>query len=104
MFIKNGGFKKHSRIISYVQPNIYVQPIGGTINVGDDYTFTINARGSLDLTYQWYKNSFPLFGETNSYLKITNAQTSDASNYYCSVTNNRNTINSNIVQLEVISV
>jgi hypothetical protein len=104
MFIKNGSFKKITHIISYVQPKIYIQPVGGTINVGNNYTFFINARGSIELTYQWYKNNFPLFGETKNSLTITNAQISDTSNYYCSVTNKNNTIQSDAAQLNVVTV
>jgi hypothetical protein len=104
MYIKNGQFRKHKYIISYVPPNIYLQPIGGTRKSGDSFTFNIKARGSNPLTYQWYRNSLPIFGETTDTLSIPslNAQIDDGL-YYCTVTNNKYSIDSDLVRLNVLT-
>jgi alpha-tubulin suppressor-like RCC1 family protein len=102
MFIKNGSYKKHTHIISYVPPTIITQPVGGTKNVGSSHKFTILAKGSRPLTYQWYKNSTIIVGETSKELNLTNLQVSDDANYYCEVRNNGYLITSNTVKLTVL--
>ena len=37
MFIKNGSYKKHTHIISYVPPTIITQPVGGTRSTGSSF-------------------------------------------------------------------
>jgi alpha-tubulin suppressor-like RCC1 family protein len=102
MFIKNGSFKKYTHIISYVPSTIFSQPTGGTKNVGSDYTFTISARGSKPLTYQWYKNGSIISGENTNELNLTNLQLTDDANYYCKVSNNGYSIDSNTAKLNVL--
>ena len=102
MFIKNGSYKKHTHIISYVPPTIITQPVGGTKNVGSDFKFTISVKGSRPLNYQWFRNQFPILNENSKDLNLTNIQTTDDGNYYCEVSNNGYVINSDIVQLTVL--
>ena len=102
MFIKNGSYKKHTHIISYVPPTIITQPVGGTRSTGSSFKFTISARGSRTLTYQWYKNTSPILNETSNELNLTNLQLSDDDNYYCIVSNHGYSIISNIVKLNVL--
>jgi hypothetical protein len=102
MFIKNGSYKKHTHIISYVPPTIINQPIGGTKSQGNDFTFTISARGSAPLTYQWYKNFSPILNETTNQLILTNLQLIDSGNYYCELINNGYLVESDIVNLNVL--
>jgi alpha-tubulin suppressor-like RCC1 family protein len=102
MFIKNGSFKKYTHIISYVPPTIIIQPRGDIKNVGSDYTFTISARGSRPLTYQWYKNDNPILTETSNQLILTNLQISDDGSYFCEVRNNGYLLESDIVDLAVV--
>jgi hypothetical protein len=102
MFIKNGSFKKYTHIISYVPPTIISQPIGDIKNVGSDYTFTISAKGSKPLTYQWYKNYDPILNETTNELILSNLQLSDDGSYFCEVQNNGYLVESDIVDLTVI--
>jgi hypothetical protein len=103
MYIKNGQFRKHKYIISYVPPDIYLQPIGGTKKSGQSFTFKIKARGSAPLTYQWYVNNFPIFGATSNVLTIPFLQPSDDGLYYCRVENHKYPIDSNTVKLNVFS-
>jgi hypothetical protein len=102
MFIKNGSYKKHTHIISYVPPTIIIQPVGDIKNVGSDYTFTISAKGSNPLTYQWYKDYNPILNETTNQLILTNLLISDDGSYFCEVRNNGYLLESDIVDLTVI--
>ncbi|MCP4520859.1 MAG: T9SS type B sorting domain-containing protein [Cytophagales bacterium] len=61
-------------------PLINTEPQNLTICQGEDATFTVSATGS-DLSYQWYKGTQVLTGETQTTLTITNAATSDAGDY-----------------------
>jgi len=102
MFIKNGSFKNITHIISYVPPFITVQLLSGTAFSGQDYTFKIKVRGSKPITYQWYKNNFPLINKTNSELLIEDVTSSDQAYYYCKISNNGHYVESNVVPLSVI--
>lgn len=102
MYIKNGCFRKYKYIISYVQPKIYEQPTDGYVQAGDNFKFSLKVRGSPPLTYQWYKNDFPLFGETTNELLLTDIQEINNGKYYCEVKNNKNTIESRNALLSVI--
>jgi hypothetical protein len=99
MFIKNGSFIKLNHIISYVPPIITQQPVGNFLRLGDNYQFYIKLEGSKPLLYQWYRNNFPLSGETTSSLFINNFSLSDVGDYYCKAGNKRYLINSDIVSL-----
>ena len=102
MFIKNGSFKKHTHIISYVPPTIITQPVGGIKNVGANFKFTISARGSRPLTYQWYKNYDPILNETSNELILSSLQITDDGSYFCEVRNNGHLVESDIVDLTVV--
>jgi hypothetical protein len=102
MFIKNGSFKKYTHIISYVPPTIIIQPVGDIKNVGSDYTFTISAKGSNPLTYQWFKDYNPILNETTNQLILTNLLLSADGSYFCEVRNNGYLLESDIVDLTVI--
>lgn len=103
MFIKNGSFKKYTHIITYVPVEIIQQPLSGVASLSGTFTFTIQTKGSAPITYQWYRNNFPLAGQTTDTLTLSNIQLSNDANYYCIVENTRYLINSNSVRLSVIS-
>ena len=87
-----------------VPPTIVVQPVGGTVTAGSDYTFTFEATGSAPLTYQWFKNSTSITGATATTLTITSASLSDAGNYNAIVNNPSSiAVSTNTVQLVVTS-
>jgi alpha-tubulin suppressor-like RCC1 family protein len=102
MFIKNGSFKKYTHIITYVPPTINTQPVGETKNVGSDFKLKIAAQGSRPLTYQWFKNGFPIANQTSEELNLTNLQLTDDANYYCEVRNNGYLVTSKTVKLDVL--
>jgi sugar lactone lactonase YvrE len=56
------------------------------IAVGGSITLAANATGS-GLSYQWYLNSQPISGATNSTLAITNFSSANAGTYTVTVTN-----------------
>jgi hypothetical protein len=84
-----------------VPPTIVVQPVGATIAVGSDYTFNVEATGSLPLSYQWYRNSTAVEGQTSTSFTIISASVSDTNNYSVNVFNDGGSMPSNIVQLTV---
>ena len=84
-------------------PSITVQPISGTITVGGDYVFLVEATGSLPLNYQWYKDGNQLAAATSNTYSVTSASLSD-SGAYTAVVNNASSspVSSNTAQLTVI--
>ena len=86
-----------------VPPTITVQPVGGTINVGSDYTFNVSATGTEPLGYQWYKNGSVVTGETNTTYTIVSASLNDGGNYNVVVSNAGGIATSNSVTLTISS-
>jgi len=84
-------------------PSITVQPISGTITVGGDYVFLVEATGSLPLNYQWYKDGNQLTAATSNTYSVLSASLSD-SGAYTAVVNNASSspVSSNTAQLTVI--
>ena len=74
-------------------PTITQQPQPQTVAPGGTATFTVAASGAGTLTYQWQKNQANLSngghyaGATTTTLTITNADSNDAANYRCVVSN-----------------
>jgi hypothetical protein len=86
-----------------VPPTITVQPVGGTINVGSDYTFNVTATGTEPLGYQWYKNGSVVTEETNTTYTIVSASLNDGGNYNVVVSNAGGIIMSNSATLTISS-
>jgi hypothetical protein len=102
MYFTTGKYIKPSNIISYVPTSIVVQPIGDTISIGSDYTFSVEVIGSPPFYYKWYKNNIPIVSGTNKQLSIYNATSNDDASYYCVISNDKYSVQSNTVQLNVI--
>ena len=68
-------------------PAITSQPVGGTVNPGDDFTFSATATGNPPPAYQWRFNGTPLSGKTNGTLTLTNLQPSQSGPYDVVLTN-----------------
>ncbi|MBL8764594.1 MAG: immunoglobulin domain-containing protein [Phycisphaerae bacterium] len=66
-------------------PSIGGNPVGGTVHVGDPFTFTVSATGT-GLTYQWRKNTVNIGGATSTSYSIASATLADAGSYDCVVT------------------
>ena len=72
------------------------------MSLGQNVTFSVNAGGTLPLTYQWYYNTNTLLSVgTNSTLTLTNVQPSDAGGYSVIVTNSYGSATSVVAQLTV---
>ncbi len=75
-------------------PVVTLQPVGGMIDVGDNFVFTcdgdISPGGGADLRFQWEKGRVPygpvINGPGPVQLVITNAQPTDTGWYRCKIT------------------
>jgi hypothetical protein len=106
MYIK-GTYIQPSIIIAFVPPFTIIQPVGGTIKEGNNFTLSVRVIGSPPFTYKWYKNNVPITnGGDNPDLIITNAGLNDDAYYYCRISNNSSinsyTTNSDTVKLNVL--
>ena len=101
MFIKTGKIIKYKHIISYVAPTIIQQPKGGIIKSGSLYILDVYLNNYKGLSFQWYKDSFPINGETTNKYTITSASSADTASYFCRVKYKNLSWNSNIVNLVV---
>lgn len=97
-----GTYIKPNIIISYVPPFTIIQPVGAIIPKGYDYTFRVEAIGTPPFAYKWYKNGVLLETETQNYLTIINATETDTANYYCVISNNSYSTQSDTVELLVL--
>lgn len=103
MFIKNGEFRKHTHIISYVPPFIIEQPTGGITELNSSFELKTRVRGSLPISYQWYRNDVLIDGETENTLLFLSCQPEDNGDYFCVISNNKTILYTNVVNLNVIS-
>lgn len=82
-------------------PSIMSQPSPLSTESGGSATFTVNAAGTLPLTYQWYSESGPLTGQTNLSLLISVATTNQSGNYFVVISNSFGMVTSTVVSLTV---
>jgi hypothetical protein len=82
-----------AELVVNVPPEILAQPESQTAIVGGNVTFTVTARGTAPLTYQWRKdgvdltNGSSISGADSAALTIAPAGYSDAGNYSVSIAN-----------------
>jgi len=67
----------------FPETSINVQPEGGILCEGGDFTLSVDAAGQA-LSYQWEKDGLPV-GSNSQILNINNAQIHDSGDYYCIV-------------------
>ncbi|MCP4521661.1 MAG: hypothetical protein GY827_08225, partial [Cytophagales bacterium] len=67
------------------EPTIDTEPENVTVCEGKEATFTISASGD-DLTYQWYKGTQKLSGETKATLTIASVASENVGDYYVIIT------------------
>ena len=70
-----------------VAPTIASSPASATVTAGNSASFSVVANGTAPLAYQWLKNGSAISGASSATYTIASAQTSDAANYSCTVTN-----------------
>ncbi len=86
---------------SGVPPVITQQPVSGTVNLGNAFTNTVAATGSI-VGYQWYKDNVKLTGRTNTTLVFNPVVATNAStNYYVVVSSLYTSVTSTVVSLTV---
>lgn len=66
---------------------IAVQPVGGTVNEGQSFTFSVQANGAPPLTYQWYLGVNPITDATNASYHIASAASANEGDYHVVVNN-----------------
>lgn len=83
-------------------PTIVSQPRASTTALaGGAVSLTAAANGFPEPTYQWYKGSTPLSGQTGTSLVLTNLQAGDAGAYHLVATNSVNSATSSDATLVV---
>jgi hypothetical protein len=83
-------------------PSIQADPQDQSVFIGDTVSFTVQAAGLGNLSYQWHAGVTDLPGKTNSTLTLTNVQQSQAGSYSVTVRNFANgVVDSQIANLSV---
>ena len=67
-------------------PTITAQPVGKTVAVGTNVTFSVGANGNGQLQYQWRFNGVNISGATASSLTLSNVQEEQSGDYTVVVT------------------
>lgn len=70
-----------------IPPCIFTPPASQTVTAGSNATLSVQAGGSVPLSYQWLFNGADLPNATNALLALTNIQFSQAGAYSARVTN-----------------
>jgi pectate lyase len=87
---------------STAPPSIINDLTNQAVSLGQNVTFSVDAGGTLPLTYLWYYNTNTLLSAgTNSTLTLTDVQLSDAGGYSVIVTNSYGSATSIVAQLTV---
>ena len=84
-----------------VAPTIATQPVGQTVIVGGNVSFTVTANGTAPFSYQWRKGGSAIGGATSPTLALSNVQAGDAGDYDVVVTNSVSSATSAIASLTV---
>ncbi len=84
-----------------IPPAITVQPTSLSVLQNAAAVFSITATGTPAPTYQWKFNGTSISGATETSYSIASAQTANAGNYTCVVTNAAGSVTSNIATLTV---
>jgi hypothetical protein len=83
-------------------PAIINQPTNQIVTAGQNAIFTVGANGNAPFSYQWQFNATnALARATNVLLTITNAQSTNAGNYYVVVTDSFGSVTSTVATLTV---
>jgi sugar lactone lactonase YvrE len=85
-----------------VAPAITVQPVGGTIALGQNANFSVTATGTA-LAYQWSRDGAAIGGATNASLTLTGVQYGNAGNYTVTVSNSIGSVTSAAAPLLILT-
>ena len=84
-----------------VAPTIAASPLSATVTAGSAVSFSVVANGTAPLAYQWLKGSAAIAGATSATYTIASAQSGDAGNYACTVSNSVGSVTSSTAALTV---
>jgi hypothetical protein len=101
----NGGGAETSNIVTLTVldlPEVTTDPVSQTIYTDKSVIFSVIAKGTAILTYQWYKNKSPISGEKEANLVLNDITTIAAGDYYCIVTNDGGQATSSSATLTVL--
>lgn len=84
------------------EPWFTQQPALQTVSSGHTATFTCNATGAPEITYQWMKNGVAIDGATEKQLVIEDVQQEDQGGYSVSITAGPYTYTSNVAPLVIV--
>ncbi|HOX00739.1 MAG TPA: immunoglobulin domain-containing protein [Candidatus Paceibacterota bacterium] len=90
-------------VVTSAKPVILLEPVGATVNAGDNARLTSMAGGNLPLNYQWRLNGANIDGATDCTLTLLSVQASQAGPYTVEVSNSAGSIVSTQAVLVVIS-
>ena len=86
-------------------PVIVTEPVGQTVAVGSNATFSVAATGFPALAYQWLFNDTNIIsGATNSILTLNNVQLNQAGSYSVTITNALGYVTSSNAALSVLAL
>lgn len=85
-----------------ISPEITEQPDSPVYAcAGEEGTITFTATGSGPLSFQWYKDSEMIVGENSNDLHFPSFDADDSGAYYCEVSNEFGTVQTNIVNIQI---
>jgi len=82
-------------------PNITSQPTDETVGAGQTANFTVGATGVPDPTYQWFKDTTNLVGQTGATLTISSSSGLNIGTYFVIVSNSVGSVTSSNAVLTV---
>ena len=103
VLVTNNYYAVTSSVASLTVTNLAIltQPVSVTAGSGGTATFTVVAIGAQPLLYQWYGNSGPIAGATNSTLTLAPVNSTAAGSYFVVVSNSLASITSAAAALTV---
>lgn len=82
-------------------PTLSTDGLSRVVDAGNAVSLRIAASGSGPLAYQWHFNGGSVTGATTSQLTFSNAQLTNAGNYFCVVMNPLGSVTSRVMSLTV---
>lgn len=84
--------------------NITNQPVSQEVNLGANYTLSVEVSGGSNIQYQWRKNGVAIDGANSNTLLLQNLTDSDSGQYDCIITNESGDAISTPATINVISL
>ena len=90
---------KAAEIIPPFPPVITIEPNSINANIGDSVKFLVEAKSSIPMDYQWYKNGAAITDGSKKILTIENVEQKDYSAYSVRIKNKSGKVVSSLVEL-----